>query len=123
MWMNSNAARSRTGVRAFTMRDIDERGMRAVMDEAIAIASQRHRRLPPFARYGFRRSRIRARRRHAGARRRDLPRSAPRHGTDLRFRPHASMEVVEVNPVIDEVNRTADLAVELILSAMGKKIL
>jgi arginase len=34
-----------------------------------------------------------------------------------------SMEVVEVNPVIDEVNRTADLAVELILSAMGKKIL
>ncbi len=34
-----------------------------------------------------------------------------------------SMEVVEVNPVIDEVNRTAELAVELILSAMGKKIL
>jgi arginase len=34
-----------------------------------------------------------------------------------------SLEVVEVNPVIDEVNRTADLAVELILSAMGKKIL
>ena len=28
-----------TGVRAFTMRDIDERGMRAVMDEAIAIAT------------------------------------------------------------------------------------
>ncbi len=34
-----------------------------------------------------------------------------------------SMEVVEVNPVIDEVNRTADLAVELIMSAMGKRIL
>jgi arginase len=34
-----------------------------------------------------------------------------------------SMEVVEVNPAIDEVNRTADLAVELILSALGKKIL
>ena len=34
-----------------------------------------------------------------------------------------SMEVVEVNPVIDEVNRTADLAVEMILSALGKKIL
>jgi arginase len=31
--------------------------------------------------------------------------------------------VVEVNPVIDEINRTADLAVEMILSAMGKKIL
>jgi arginase len=34
-----------------------------------------------------------------------------------------SMEVVEVNPVIDEVNRTADLAVELIMSAFGKRIL
>jgi arginase len=34
-----------------------------------------------------------------------------------------AMEVVEVNPVIDEVNRTANLAVELILSAMGKKII
>jgi arginase len=34
-----------------------------------------------------------------------------------------SMEVVEVNPVIDEVNRTGLLAVELVLSAMGKRIL
>ena len=34
-----------------------------------------------------------------------------------------SMEVVEVNPVIDQSNRTAELAVELILSALGKKIL
>ena len=46
-----------TGVRAFTMRDIDERGMRAVMDEAIAIATQRHSGLSSFARHGFRRSR------------------------------------------------------------------
>jgi arginase len=34
-----------------------------------------------------------------------------------------SMEFVEVNPVLDLSNRTADLAVELILSAVGKKIL
>ena len=34
-----------------------------------------------------------------------------------------SFEIVEVNPVIDEHNRTADLAVELSLSAFGKKIL
>ena len=34
-----------------------------------------------------------------------------------------SMEVVEVNPVIDERNRTADFAVELIMSALGKRIL
>jgi arginase len=32
-----------------------------------------------------------------------------------------SMEVVEVNPVIDE--RTADFAVELIMSGLGKRIL
>ena len=31
-----------------------------------------------------------------------------------------SMEVVEVNPVIDEVNRTADLAVEMVMSGSGE---
>ena len=112
-----------TGVRAFTMRDIDERGMRAVMDEAIAIASKDTA--------GF----------HFSV---DMdfvdPEYAPGVGTPVRggatYREAhlamevvcdsgrmVSMEVVEVNPVIDEVNRTADLAVELILSAMGKKIL
>ncbi len=34
-----------------------------------------------------------------------------------------SFEIVEANPVIDEHNQTADLAVELALSAFGKKIL
>jgi arginase len=34
-----------------------------------------------------------------------------------------SMEVVEVNPVLDEANRTALLGVELVMSAMGKRIL
>jgi arginase len=33
-----------------------------------------------------------------------------------------SMDVVEVNPILDERNRTADLAVQLILSALGKAI-
>jgi arginase len=32
-----------------------------------------------------------------------------------------SFEIVEVIPVIDEHNQTADLAVELSLSALGKK--
>ncbi len=112
-----------TGVRAFTMRDIDERGLRAVMDEAIAIATR--------GTAGF----------HLSL---DLdfvdPQYAPGVGTPVRggatYREAhlamelicdsggmLAMEVVEVNPVIDEVNRTADLAVELILSAMGKKIL
>jgi len=112
-----------TGVRAFTMRDIDERGMRAVIDDAIAIASN--------GTAGF----------HLSL---DMdfvdPAYAPGVGTPVRggatYREAhlamelicdsgvmTSMEVVEVNPVIDEVNRTADLAVELILSALGKKIL
>jgi arginase len=34
-----------------------------------------------------------------------------------------SLEVVEVNPIYDEANRTALLAVELVASAMGKRIL
>jgi arginase len=34
-----------------------------------------------------------------------------------------SMDVVEVNSILDRENATALLAVELILSALGKKIL
>jgi arginase len=34
-----------------------------------------------------------------------------------------SLEIVEVNPVLDEANRTALLAVELATSALGKRIL
>ena len=34
-----------------------------------------------------------------------------------------SMEVVEVNPILDERNRSAVLAVELLESAFGKPIL
>jgi len=111
------------GVQAFTMRDIDERGMRSVMDEAIGITTKNTA--------GF----------HLSF---DMdfldPEFAPGVGTPVRggatYREaHLAMEivadsgkmlsieVVEVNPVIDEVNRTAELAVELILSAMGKKIL
>lgn len=113
----------RSGVRAFTMRDIDERGLRAVMAEAIEIASA--------GADGF----------HVSF---DMdvvdPQVAPGVGTPVRggitYREAhlaleiigdsglmRSLEVVEVNPVIDEVNRTAELAVELILSGLGKRIL
>ena len=34
----------------------------------------------------------------------------------------SSLDVVEVNPILDQENRTANLAVELILSALGKRI-
>jgi arginase len=111
------------GVHAFTMRDIDERGLRAVMEDAIELASQ--------GAAGF----------HVSL---DMdfldPRDAPGVGTPVRggatyreahlamelicdSQRMLSMEVVEVNPVIDEVNRTADLAVELLMSALGKRIL
>jgi arginase len=33
------------------------------------------------------------------------------------------MDVVEVNPILDEHNRTARLATELVASALGKRIL
>jgi arginase len=112
-----------SGIRAFTMRDIDERGLRAVMEEAIRVASEDTA--------GF----------HLSL---DMdfvdPKDAPGVGTPVRggatyreahlamemicdSRRMLSMDVVEVNPVIDEVNRTADLAVELIMSGLGKRIL
>lgn len=34
----------------------------------------------------------------------------------------AAMDLVEVNPILDERNRTAELAVELALSALGKRV-
>ncbi len=112
-----------TGVHAFTMRDIDERGMRAVIQEALHFVT--------LGTAGF----------HLSF---DLdavdPSDAPGVGTPVRggitYREAhlamelvcdsglmASLEVVEVNPVIDEANRTALLAVELLTSALGKRIL
>jgi arginase len=37
--------------------------------------------------------------------------------------PMGSLELVEVNPILDEHNRTAELAAELAASALGKRIL
>ena len=41
----------------------------------------------------------------------------------MRLQKIAGMEVVEVNPVLDIANQTAMLGVELVLSALGKRIL
>ena len=107
----------------YTMRDIDERGMRTVMEDALRAASR--------GTAGY----------HVSL---DMdwidPEDAPGVGTPVRggatyreahlameiIADHGRMvsfEIVEVNPVIDEHNRTADLAVELACSAFGKKIL
>jgi len=111
------------GIRFFTMREIDERGMSACMDEAIKIASQ------ATAGYGVTF---------------DVdaldPGDAPGSGTLVRggltYREaHLGMEkiaeaggmryleMVEINTALDVNNKTAELGVELILSALGKTIL
>ena len=113
----------RAGIGVFTMRDIDERGMRTVMEEALRLAGR--------GTVGYHISR-------------DMdwvdPEDAPGVGTRVPggatyreahlameiIADHGrmtSMDIVEVNPVIDEYTRTAELAVELASSAFGKKIL
>ena len=72
-----------SGVRAFTMRDIDERGLRSVMEEAIRLAADGTAGFHLSLDMDFVRSEGRAGRRHAGARRRDLSRSAFGNGNDL----------------------------------------
>jgi arginase len=112
-----------SGVGAFTMRDIDEKGMRAVMEEAIKRATS--------GTAGI----------HVSF---DLdamdPEEAPGVGTPspggLSYREaHLAMEMladtgkvlsaelVEVNPILDSMNSTAKLGVELLASLLGKKIL
>jgi arginase len=55
-------------------------------------------------------------------------------GTDLReshlVMEHAfesgkllGLEITEINPILDERNKTAEFAVQLVLSAMGKRII
>jgi len=111
------------GMRFFSMREIDERGMSVCMDEAIAIAAA--------APAGY----------HVTL---DVdaldPGDAPGSGTVVRggltYREAhlamekiaeaggmLSLEVVEINTALDVNNRTAELGVELILSALGKTIL
>ncbi len=114
---------SELGVRVFTMSEIDERGVAACMDEALERANA--------GTAGF----------HMSL---DLdaldPRVAPGVGTPvqggLTYREGhlvcekaarsgrlLSLEVVELNPVLDDRNHTAVLAVGLLASALGRTIL
>jgi arginase len=111
------------GIRAFTMREIDERGLRAVMDDAMTIATT--------GTGGV----------HISC---DAdwvdPQEAPGVGTPVRGgatlrEAHLAMEIihdanvmvamdlVEINPILDHRNATAELAAELIASAFGRRIL
>ena len=112
-----------TGVKVFTMRDIDMWGMNEIMRRALAIATD--------GTCGF----------HLSF---DMdgtdPNVAPgvgtpvAGGTDLReshlVMEHAfesgkllGLEITEINPILDERNKTAEFAVQLVLSAMGKRII
>lgn len=108
---------------AFTMRALDERGVRSVLEDAIGVATRDTAGL--WLSFDM-----------------DVidPEEAPGVGTavpgGMTYREaHLAMEmiadtgklvgldVVEVNPVLDERNRTAEIACELICSALGKRIL
>ena len=112
-----------SGVRVFTMRDIDERGMREVMAEALRLASDDTDGIAVSLDMDF-----------------VDPSDAPGVGTPVRggatyreahlalemiadSKSMVSFELVEINPVIDLHNTTATLGVELVLSGLGKKIL
>lgn len=111
-----------SGVKAFTMSDVDRLTMNRVMEEAIAIAGSDGPLHVSF----------------------DLdaidPREAPGTGTPVKgglsFREAhlamemlseskklGSIEMVEINPILDTRNQTAMLAVGLICSGLGKAIL
>jgi arginase len=112
----------RSGITALTIADIDRRGMGAVMERALAVAGKGdgiHLSLDIDALD---------------------PNEAPGVGTPVRggitYREAQlamemvaatgkliSIEVAEVNPVLDRANATAALAVELIASALGLTIL
>ncbi len=111
------------GIHVFTMRDIDERGMREVMTEALRFATDDTAGVAVSLDMDF-----------------VDPSEAPGVGTPVRggvtyreahlalemiadSRSMVSFELVEINPVIDLHNTTATLGVELVLSGLGKKIL
>lgn len=113
----------RAGVRAYTMADIDRRGMSSIMTEALAFVLD--------GTVGV----------HVSLDVDGLdPEIAPGVGTAVRggltYREsHLAMELVaesdrllgfdlvEVNPILDRHNATAELGCELVLSAFGKRIL
>lgn len=111
-----------SGMTVYTMRDIDERGMGAIASEAMAKLSHRKRL-------------------HVSLDIDSLdPQASPGAGTlvpgGLTYREAqllmeiiadskrlASLDIVEINPILDNRNKTAQTAVSLIASLFGKSIL
>jgi arginase len=111
-----------SGVAVYTMSEVDRRGIQEVMQEALALVAE-----APFVHVSL-----------------DMdvvdPDVAPGVGTPVRgglsYREAhlamelvaesellSSLEIVEVNPILDRGNETASLAVELAASAFGARIL
>ena len=110
------------GIRVYTMSELDERGMSDVIEEAIAIASNGTAGfhvtmdmdfLDPFYAPGV------GTPERGGATYREAHLAMEKLADSGKV---LSVEVTEVNPLLDTANQTAQLAVELILSALGKKI-
>lgn len=111
------------GIRAFTMRDIDERGLVVVMREAIALASSGTAGIyvscdadwvDPFEAPGV------GTPVKGGATYREAHLAMEMLSDSARM---IGMDVVEINPVLDRVNRSAELMVGLVASALGKRTL
>jgi len=116
-------ALERSKVTVYTMREIDELGMRHVMDNAIQIAGKGVKQvhlsfdvdaIDPSEAPGTGTSVV------GGLTYREAQLSMEMLSDSGRV---TSAELVEVNPILDEANRTAELSVELLLSLFGKRII
>lgn len=111
------------GIRVFSMSELDERGLPDVVAEAVQIATMNTAGLhvtmdmdfiDPFYAPGV------GTPERGGATYRESHLAMEKISASGRV---LSVELTEVNPVFDTANQTAQLAVELILSALGKRIL
>ena len=113
----------KSGVRVFTMKEIDRRGIGAVMDEAISIVTKGTQGfsvtldadfLDPYDSPGV------ATPVRGGANYREAHLAMELIADTKKL---SSFEITEINPILDVHNKTAHFGMELILSAFGKQIL
>ena len=113
----------RLNIRVITMSELDERGMASVIQEAIKIAGKDTAGfhvtmdmdfIDPFYAPGV------GTPERGGATYRESHLAMEKLADSGKV---LSVEITEVNPLYDTTNQTATLAVELILSALGKKII
>ena len=113
----------KSGVRVFTMKEIDKRGIGSVMDEALSILTRGTDGfsvtldadfLDPYDSPGV------ATPVRGGASYREAHLAMEMVADTKKL---ASFEITEINPILDIHNKTAHFGMELILSAFGKQIL